>query len=93
VNAPFNHLPLFLNIYPPLTFMMFLSLQLLSCTADLSHQSVLLYGVIHNNITSINIHFTPPEQPVRVVVIDFGCSIIWKEEGEDHWIACGVANI
>ena len=38
------------------------------CTQLLSAiESFPSYGVIHNDITSTNIHFTPPEQPVRVL--------------------------
>ena len=44
-------------------------------------ESVPSYGVIHNDITSTNIHSTPLEQPVRVVVIDFECSLIREDDG------------
>ena len=51
------------------------------------------YGVIHSDLTSTNIHFTPPEQPVRVVVIDFGCCMIRAKEDEGYWTACGAADV
>ena len=50
------------------------------------------YGVIHSDLTSTNIHFTPPEQPVRVV-IDFGCCMIREKDDEGYWTACGAADV
>ena len=53
-----------------------------------------LHGVIHNDMTLTNIHFTPPEQPVRGFVIDFGCAVI-REEGDDeeYWAAHGLSDL
>ena len=52
------------------------------------------HGVIHNDITFTNIHFTPPERPEKVFVIDFGCSIIRSEEyDEEHWTELGVFDV
>ncbi|KAF8547137.1 hypothetical protein OG21DRAFT_1377137, partial [Imleria badia] len=45
-----------------------------------------LHGVVHNDLTLNNIHFTPPEQPVRGVLFDFGSAIIRREDHtEEEW--------
>ena len=64
------------------------------CTQLLSAiESFPSYGVIHNDITSTDIHFTPPEQPVRGIVIDFGCSMIREDEEEDYWMMLGALDV
>ena len=51
------------------------------------------YGVIHNDITPTNIHFTPPEQPVKAVVIDFGCAVIRDDDDDEgYWTARGASD-
>lgn len=57
-------------------------------------ESFPLHGVIHNDITLTNIHFTPPEQPVRGFILDFGCAIIRKEdEDEEYWLSHGASDV
>jgi len=57
-------------------------------------ESFPLHDVIHNDITLTNIHFTPPEQPVRVVLIDFGCAFIRSEDTDDeHWKDLGESDV
>ena len=51
------------------------------------------YGVVHNDITPTNICFTPPEQPVRAIVIDFGYSMMREEAEDDYWTTCGALDV
>ncbi|KAI9455726.1 hypothetical protein HD554DRAFT_2178381 [Boletus coccyginus] len=52
------------------------------------------HGVIHNDITLSNIHFTPPEHPERAFVIDFGCAMIRrKDHDEEYWTVLGASDV
>ncbi|KAF8551224.1 hypothetical protein OG21DRAFT_1513002 [Imleria badia] len=51
------------------------------------------HSVIHNDITLTNIHFTPPEQPARGFVVDFGCAMIRRQDyDEEYWKAHGAST-
>lgn len=57
-------------------------------------ESFPLRGVIHSDITVTNIHFTPPKQPVKAVVIDFGCAVIRGDNhDEEYWTELGASDV
>ena len=51
------------------------------------------YGVVHTDINWNNVLFSPSTRPTRVVVIDFGCGGVRKEDqDEEDWketVRCG----
>ncbi|KAG6376915.1 hypothetical protein JVT61DRAFT_946 [Boletus reticuloceps] len=57
-------------------------------------ESLPSHGVVHNDITLTNIHFTPPERPVRGFILDFGCSLVREEvDDEEEWVLLGTGDL
>ncbi|KAF8548804.1 hypothetical protein OG21DRAFT_1448700 [Imleria badia] len=57
-------------------------------------ESFPLHGVIHCDLTLNNIHLSPPEQPVRGVVFDFGFAMIRSEDDEEEeWMMLGNSDV